>query len=186
MSDVEPIIDSHLPIVDSHHHLWFMNSAALEDLKARDSIGARALLPVSSDRSRYLFDELMLDVKGGHNVRATVYVDAHSMYRASGPEEMRSLGEVEFANGMAAMAAIGTFGDVKACAAIVGNVELRLGDAVEEILRSHLQAGGGRYRGVRCAGKTAYDADESILGRGVGVEHLLLDDKFRVGFRWLH
>jgi predicted TIM-barrel fold metal-dependent hydrolase len=95
MSDVEPITDAYLPIVDSHHHLWFMNSAALEDLEARDSIAARALLPVSPDRSRYLFDELMLDVKGGHNVRATVYVDAHSMYRASGPAETRSLGEVE-------------------------------------------------------------------------------------------
>jgi len=94
---------------------------------------------------------------------------------------MRSVGEVEFANGVAAMAASDAFGTVKACAGIVGNVDLRLGEAAEEVLDAHIQAGGGRYRGVRGAAITAYDEDSSILGQG-GIPHLLLDPKFQLGF----
>jgi L-fuconolactonase len=107
------------------------------------------------------------------------------MYRAGGPAETKSVGEVEFVNGVAAMSASGVFGEVKACSGIVGGVDLRLEDAVEEILTAHIRAGGERYRGVRCPG-TDYDEDPKIMGAGVGVPHLLLDAKFRAGFAWLH
>jgi L-fuconolactonase len=180
----EPIIDPDLPVVDAHHHLWLLPEAALAAMEARDSISARALAPTFRRHARYLFDEFMADLKdSGHNVRASVYVDAHAMYRASGPEAMRSAGEVEFVNGVAAMAASGIFGEVKACAGIVGGVDLMLGDAVEEVLTAHVQAGGGRYRGVRSP--IVYDEDSRILGAGVGVPHLLLDATFRRGFKWL-
>lgn len=53
----------------------------------------------------------MADLTIGHNIRATVYNDARAMYRASGPEAMKSVGEIEFANGVAAMAASGAFRD---------------------------------------------------------------------------
>jgi L-fuconolactonase len=52
---------------------------------------------------RYLLDELLADTGSGHNVVATVYLEANPMYRDRGPEEMRPVGEVEFANGVAAM-----------------------------------------------------------------------------------
>jgi predicted TIM-barrel fold metal-dependent hydrolase len=105
------------------------------------------------------------------------------MYRASGPELMRSVGEVEFVNGIAAMGASGLFGEAKVCAAIVGGVDLSLGAAVEEVLEAHVQAGGGRYRGVRSP--TVYDADANILG-GYEKPDVLLDATFRAGFGKLH
>ena len=75
----EQVLDPARPIVDPHHHLW--------------------------DRGgqRYLLDELTSDIASGHNVIATVYVEARSMYRANGPEAFRPVGEVEFARGAAAM-----------------------------------------------------------------------------------
>jgi L-fuconolactonase len=180
---VEPIIEPGLPIVDAHHHLWFLPEAALAAMEARDSISARALVPTFRQHARYLFDEFLADVNSGHNVLASVFVDAHAMYRARGAEEMKSVGEVEFVNGVAAMAASGVFGGVMAGAGIVGGVDLTLGEKVDEVLGAHLAAGGSRYRGVRCS--AMYDEDPSILGEGVGVPHLLLDPEFRTGFKRL-
>src|SRR5262249_21385381 len=72
----EAILEPDLPIVDPHHHLWIRPGW------------------------RYLADDLMADINSGHNIIATVFVQAHSMYRASGPIEMRSVGETEFVNGV--------------------------------------------------------------------------------------
>src|SRR6476646_521395 len=96
----EEIIDPARPIVDPHHHLW--------------------------DRGgqRYLIEEIVADIGSGHNVIATVYVEARSMYRASGPEPLRPVGEVEFVNGVAAMSASGGYGPAVICAGIVGHVNL--------------------------------------------------------------
>jgi L-fuconolactonase len=182
-SPAEPIIEPDLPIIDAHHHLWFWPEAVLTAMERQESIAARALAPTFRHHARYMFDEFMADARSGHNIRASVHVDAEAMYRVSGPEAMRSVGEVEFVNGVAAMAASGLFGDVKACAGIVGGVDLKLGDVVDDILGAHVQAGGGRYRGVRS--RIAYDEDRTILGAGVGVPHLLLDATFRSGFRRL-
>jgi predicted TIM-barrel fold metal-dependent hydrolase len=77
------------------------------------------------------------------------------------------------------MAASGVFGSAQACAAIVGHADLKLGDAVVPVLRAQLQAGDGRFRGVRYT--TAYDAAIWSLA-----EPRLLEDKhFRAGFNWL-
>ena len=73
----EPALEPDLPICDPHHHFWDMR-------------GERA------PYRRYLMHELADDVNSGHNVRSTVFVEARAMYRSSGPEEMRSVGEVEF------------------------------------------------------------------------------------------
>ena len=180
----EPIIEPDLPIVDAHHHLWFLRESALTAMERQNSIVARALAPICRRHVRYLFDEFLADIASGHNIRASVFVDSHAMYRLSGPEAMKSVGEVEFVNGVAAMAASGLAGEVRCCAGIVGGVDLRLGEAVEDVLSAHIQAGGGRYRGVRSA--IAYDEDSSILGIGVGVPHMLLDAAFRRGFERLH
>src|SRR5882672_4497670 len=108
----EPIIEPDLPIVDSHHHLWFVPAAAREAMQPGDN----PFLHVRRNTPRYLLDELLADIDTGHNVRATVFAEAHAMYRPSGPEAMKSLGEVEFAAGVAAMAASGVFGSAKICA----------------------------------------------------------------------
>jgi L-fuconolactonase len=176
----EPIIEPELPIVDPHHHLWLRSEAVLAAMQT----SVNPFTPVMRNKARYLLEEFLADVNTGHNIRATVFAEAHAMYRTSGPKAMRSVGEVEFINGVAAMAESGVFGKVKACAAIVGNADLRLGDRVEEVLRAHIQAGGGRYRGIR--NHTAYDPDPALCAAGAGdLPHALLDKQFRAGFKWL-
>src|SRR6478735_10605461 len=82
----EEIIERELPIVDPHHHLV-----------DRPETG------------RYLLPELLADTGSGHNITATVYLEWLSMYRTAGPVPLRPVGEVEFANGVAAMAASGSY-----------------------------------------------------------------------------
>ena len=154
----EEIIEPELPIVDSHHHLW------------------------SRAGSVYLFPELLADLSSGHNVRATVFEECGSMYRADGPEELRSLGETEFVTGVAAMSASGGFGPARACAAIVGNVNLLLGSRVEPILEAHLAAGGGRFSAIRFS--TAWDADERVR-KTVPRPGMLAENQFREGYQSL-
>jgi L-fuconolactonase len=181
----EPIIDADLPIVDPHHHLWFRPAPVIQALERDTGLMMRSLMPAFRRHARYLLDEYLADLRSGHNVRATVYVEVHSMYRTVGPESMRSVGEVEFANGMAAMAASGAFGDIAVCAGIVGSVDLRLGDAAQDVMLAHIQAGGGRYRGIR-TGAVVFDPDPETLGQSSQrVPHVMLDQKFREGFRHL-
>ena len=88
-------------------------------------------------------------MNSGHNIVATVHVQARSMYRDTGPVEMRPVGETEFVNGIAAMFASGVLGRTRACSGIVGQADLRLGSRVEAVLIAHLRAGGDRFRGIR-------------------------------------
>jgi L-fuconolactonase len=150
----EEILDPALPIVDPHHHLWW------------DA-------PV-----RYRFEDLLADLATGHDVRATVYMEAGAMYRATGPDHLKSVGETEYANGIAAMSASGGFGPTRVCAAIVGHCDLRAGDASEELLTAHLAGGNGRFRAVRV---NAY-YDEYVRMGEVPPQGLLQDPQFRHGF----
>jgi L-fuconolactonase len=182
---LEPILEPELPIIDAHHHLWFHPEAARPDEITPEDDEVGPLRKNFSRHPRYLFDELLADVTSGHNVRATVYVEVHSMYRRSGPEELRSVGEVEFANGVAAMAESGVFGDAKLCAGIIGGVDLRRGDAARGIMEAHLQAGGGRYRGIR-AGGVAYDRRlPKLMALMHGESQVMASAKFRDGFKHL-
>ena len=165
----EPIIDRDLPIVDAHHHLWFLSPEYLTRMQAQGGTMSEGWVAVYRSHARYLLDEFLADVTTGHNIRATVFVECGAMYRASGPEAMKSVGEVEFANGVAAMAASEIFGKVRVCAGIVGDPNLSLGNAAEGVLRAHVQAGDGRYRGVR-----SHPAGD------------LHDKEFRAGLKWLH
>ena len=122
----EVALEPDLPICDPHHHLW-------------DHPG-----------NRYLLDELLGDTSSGHNVVSTVFMECGSMYRASGPESMRPVGETEFVNGIAAMSASGSYGATKACAAIVSFADLNLGSAVGDVLDAHGSAS-ERFRGIRHA-----------------------------------
>src|SRR5579871_4846039 len=136
--DPEPIFEPDLAIVDAHHHLWVLREEDLVEMENRDSVYAPALAPAFRRHAQYLFCEFLADLKSGHNIRATVFVNAGAMYRATGPKAMKSVGEVEFVNGVAAMSASGLFGDARTCAGIVGGVDLSLVDQVEEVLLAHL------------------------------------------------
>jgi len=150
----EDVLEPDLPIVDPHHHLWVANGQP------------------------YLLPELLADVGSGHDIRATVFAECRAMYRADGPEEWRSLGETEFVTGVSAMAASGTFGRTRACAAMFGYVDLRLGERVRPLLEAHLVASGHRFRGIRFS--TAWDASER-LHRAVPEPELLRDARVRAG-----
>jgi predicted TIM-barrel fold metal-dependent hydrolase len=154
----EPIIDPELPIVDPHHHLW------------------------SRPGNVYLFPELLADLTSGHNLRATVFEECGSMYRADGPANLRSLGETEFVTGVAAMSASGGFGPARACAAMVGNVNLMLGAGVQPVLEAHLAASGGRFHAIRFS--TAWDADQRVHNT-VPHPRMLADPRLREGFSYL-
>jgi predicted TIM-barrel fold metal-dependent hydrolase len=121
----EEILEPDLPIIDSHHHLR----------DRRDS--------------HYLFEDYLSDVRAGHDIRASVYVESLAMARPDGPEVLRPLGEIEFANGMGAMGASGTYGSCRVASAIVGYADLRQGDAVAELLDRSLATAPDRYRGIR-------------------------------------
>lgn len=173
--NTEPILDAMRPIVDAHHHLWFNPSTTPPAPHDPDWFMTRS-------KPRYLFDEYLADLQTGHNILATVFVEAHAMYRSSGREAMKSVGEVEFVNGVAALAASETFSSIKVCAGIVGNADLTLGDEVEEILDAHMRAGGERYRGVRNV--TVSDPDrEGALGSFAEIPPGILGSgQFRAGF----
>jgi predicted TIM-barrel fold metal-dependent hydrolase len=156
----EEVIDPQRPIVDPHHHLW--------------------------DRGgqRYMIEEMAADIASGHNIIATVYVDCRSMYRAHGPEAFHPVGEVEFANGVAAMSASGGYGPAAICAGIVSHANLMLGEGARAVLEAEIAAGQGRFRGIRHS--SAWDADADVAGMyATRPKGLLLDPTFRKGFACL-
>ncbi len=175
---LEEILWPDLPIVDPHHHLWDRRNYATPAAPEHPFMTAIA------DARRYLLDELLADTGSGHNVIATVFVECGAMYRADGPVETRVVGETEFVNGVAAMAASGIYGETKACAGIVSRADLMLGDDVVPVLEAHIKAGGGRFRGIR--NSASYDADNEVLGPLNRLEAgFYLSDGFRKGFKHL-
>jgi L-fuconolactonase len=153
----EEVIEPALPIIDPHHHLW-----------DRDN--------------RYLFHDLLDDTGSGHNIRATVYIQCRSMYRANGAVELQPIGETEFVAGTAAMSDSGHYGDMRACAGIVGHADLRLGARVREVLEAHVVAGGGRFRGIRFS--TPWDKDVQLTPVRPA-QGIMLDKTWREGFAQL-
>src|SRR5215813_12553784 len=168
----EAIIEPELPIVDPHHHLVDRPETGrylLPDLLADTGSSQQSeAAPAAGARS-------------GHNITATVYLEWLSMYRAQGPAELRPVGEIEFANGVAAMAASGTYGETRVCAGIVGYADLALGARVEKVLEAMIEAGGGRFRGIRFI--TASHPDQAAWGSPIiRPAGLLMDHKVREGF----
>ena len=154
----EDPIEPDMPILDPHHHFW------------------------ERPGDVYLLDNLLGDTRSGHRVNQTVFVECHSMYRTDGPVEMRSVGEVEFVEGIAAANA-GAGGETAVAAGIVGNADLMLGDAVEPVLEALSEAGKGRFKGIRCT--AAWDASPEITTARANSAGMLADSEFRKGLACL-
>ncbi|MDB5925143.1 MAG: Amidohydrolase, partial [Betaproteobacteria bacterium] len=153
----EDILEPDLPIIDAHHHLW-------------DRGG-----------NRYLIDEFLADARTGHNIKASVFVECGSFYRKTGPVLMAPVDEVEFANGVAAMAASGNYGSTLVCAGIVGTADISVGAEVAQVLDAQIAAGGERFRGIRVS--TKWDSDEDLnTTRYIVPRGLMQDRDFRAGF----
>src|SRR5579872_4400755 len=148
----EDILDPALPIIDAHHHLWDRQSGV------------------------YLLDELRADLGAGHNVRATVFIQCGFAYRKDGPEELRPVGETER---IAAIAAQAEAAGVRACAGIVGYCDFRHGEVIDAVLQAHVQAGGGRFKGIRQS--AGWDAAIIMTTTSPAPQGLLLDPAFRRG-----
>jgi predicted TIM-barrel fold metal-dependent hydrolase len=157
----EPALEPELSICDCHHHLWGY----------RDHPAA----------TRYLLDDLLADIDdGGHNIVSTVFVDSHAMYRADSDRALAPIGEVEFANGVAAICASGLFGKTQVAAGIISHADMTLGSAAGGALDALTRAAPARFRGIRHS--AAWDADEGLpKHRHVKGPHLLLDETFRAG-----
>lgn len=150
----EDVLEPDLPIVDAHHHFY--------------------------DRPgwRYLSDEYRADACTGHRLRASVYMQALTRYRTTGPEALKPVGETEYV-------AKTTDGSAPRIAAgIVGYADLRLGGDIREVLEAHLEAGLGRFRGVRHL--TTWDNDTSLANPLTAAPAgLLLDSAYRAGLAQL-
>jgi L-fuconolactonase len=119
----EEILEPALPIIDPHHHLWA--------------------------RTNYMVPELMADLNSGHNIRATVFLETNAEYLTTGPEHLRASGETAFVVRKVAEAKLPP-GATDICAGIIGMVDLTLDPKlVDEALVAHIEAGEGRFRGIR-------------------------------------
>ena len=155
----EPALEPDLAIIDPHHHLW--------DAPVRDT--------------RYFLDELNQDLGQGHKILSTVFIECHAMYRKGGDTAMAPVGEVEFANGFAAMSASGGYGATRVCEGIVGYAELGLGSRVREVLEAEVRAGGARFKGVRNI--SAWHKDPAARGSSANPPpDVLTNPRFKEGF----
>ncbi|HSS08963.1 MAG TPA: amidohydrolase family protein [Acidimicrobiales bacterium] len=100
--------------------------------------------------SRYMVEELRADTDTGHRVGRTVFVECMSGYRTDGPETFRPVGESDF------VVAADPEGFI---AGIVGFADL-CAPEIEDVLAAHVEAGAGRFRGIRHV--SAWDASPDI------------------------
>ncbi|HXV49697.1 MAG TPA: amidohydrolase family protein [Candidatus Binatia bacterium] len=151
---VEAPLDPTLPICDAHHHLW------------RRPAGD------------YLLDELLRDLRSGHNIVSTVAIECRFGYRADGAEELKPIGETEFLESVANRVRADSTIEPRVAAAIVGHADLALGDAVAPVLEAHLAASPTHFRGIRHS--TTWDQSDAL--RSDAPAGLLADRNFRRGF----
>jgi predicted TIM-barrel fold metal-dependent hydrolase len=165
----EPVIEPDLPIIDSHVHVF------------------------EKPGWRYTFEDLVADAADGHAIWGSVYIEAGSrhadprqtgvMYRLHGPGKLRSLGETEYATGLGAMSASGTYGQALGlCAGIIGFVDLELGAEAREVMERHAQF--ERFRGIRYL--VAWDASDDVRRPMLDTrEGMLREESIREGLRAL-
>lgn len=157
MIEIESPLEPELPICDAHHHLW-----------ERPPRG-------------YMLDDLLQDLRAGHNIVSTVAVECRYAYRNHGTDELKPVGEVEFLESVAERVAADSTIKPRIAAAIVGHADLLLGDAVAPVLEAHLAASPNRFRGIRHS--ATWDASDTL--RSEAPQGLFGDRKFRSGFACL-
>ena len=144
----ENALEPGLRIVDAHHHFY------------------------ERPAWTYMADDFLDDARSGHNIVASVYMQAQTRYRVDGPGAFKPVGETEFVSAVARQHA----DDITEVAkAVVGHADLRLGADVREVLEAHVQAGRGRFRGVRHL--STWDPDSSLVNPLSAAPRGLLADK---------
>ena len=148
----ENALEPDMPILDPHFHLW--------------TIG----------RFNYWVAEYAADLRAGHNVIATIYMEASTRYRDDGPEELRCVGETEFAyeqcQGSRGLIASG----------IVSYANLRAPQQLDRVLDAHLEAAHGRLCGIR--DMADWDPDPTLRDERYDLPENILDlPQFRASVR---
>jgi L-fuconolactonase len=154
MTETESPLEPELPICDAHHHLW------------------------ERPPSGYMLDNLLQDLRTGHNIVSTVAVECGYAYRNNRADELKPVGEVEILESVAERVAADPTIKPRIAAAIVGHADLLLGDAVAPVLEAHLAASPQRFRGIRHS--ATWDASDAL--RSEAPQTLLGNRKFRQGF----
>ena len=137
------------PILDAHHHLW------------------------DRPEGRYVVTDFLKDVGQGHDVRASLFVQCRTGYRADGPIERRPVGEVE---------TIRDWGrdHPDHPAGIIAFADLQLGDGVCPVLDAVIEAGQGKVCGIRNI--TAYHSHPEVRSNPrPAPDGLLRSGAFRTG-----
>ena len=153
------ILDPAREIVDPHHHLW-----------------------PNGRREPYTLAELYEDLRTGHNVVQTVFVECGASYRSDGPEHLRPVGETAWVAEAARASAAGAGPEI---AGIVSFADLSSGDLLPDVLDAHEAAGGGRFRGIRhaLARGDHRPGTENLPGPArAGLAH---EERFQAGVRLL-
>lgn len=153
----EPVLEPERRILDPHHHF-------------------------SHHWGGYGLDDLLRDTGAGHRIEGTVYVQCGWEYRTTGAPRWMPLGETDAVVALAEAArARGAATDV--AAGIVGYADLREGDAIEDVLLAQIDAGKGRFRGIRQAAARHEAFKHGVLPRPPA--GLFADNAFRAGVRQL-
>ena len=153
---MEAALAPDLEICDPHHHLW------------------------DHPTSRYLLDELHEDTGPCHRVTSTVFVECLSAWRTDGPEAFRPVGETAFVAAQATESDERRAAGGAVIAGIVGYADLRAPE-IADVLAAHVQAGEGRFRGIRQV--SAWDASPDIRTSHTDPPPgLLAEAAFRSGF----
>lgn len=149
----EEILEPDLPIIDAHHHFY----------DKPDWV--------------YMEDEYLADVRSGHRVLATVYMQARTRYYDHGPVDLRVVGETSYVAQQAeALSKTG----IQVAAGIVGHADLRAGAEVRKVLEAHIDAGRGRFRGIRHL--TTWDSDATLVNPlSAAPAELMRDASYREG-----
>jgi len=167
----EPVLEPNLTIIDPHHHLWDLRTFETDP-------------HASFEQKVYLCEDISNEImSAGHNVVQTVFAQCGAFYRADGPGPMRCVGETEFVHGIAAMSRSGIYGPTRLCTGIFGTADLRLGNAVEEVLQGHMAAS-PYFRGIRSAFPS--DLNQEFLdGFAMLAKHELSFDNYSPDFERL-
>ena len=155
----EEIVDRERPIIDPHHHLWS-----------------------NKESGDYEIEQLWSDMASGHNIVGTVFVECSTNYHDEGPKQLWPVGETQYAVNQAKKSRYTSTPAQAPILGIVSHANLKLGEAVIEVLEAHLEASALLLRGLRHS--VAYYPYPPAVERYTGrIRHLLLDEQFRKGFR---
>ena len=149
----EEALEPGLRIIDAHHHF-------------------------SEHWGGYMPQDLLADSQG-HHIAATVYVQCGWGYRSAGPAALQPVGETESVLAVAD-AANARQDRTRVAAAIVGYADLRLGAEVDAVLTAQIEAGQGRFRGIRNSGAFHDSFKHGVLPRAL--KGLYADAAFRQGY----